>query len=216
MNPFYLVILIAGLLMSGALWGLLPLLVGRSTGKPELGKLGMLCSILGNLIFLGLPMAVGFLIAILVRQNDIRSQKGYQNQGGRTFRQEDQFQDGRTIRQESQSWDGRPLQRQSGLNLTCLSGPLRGQIYPVGRDGLLIGRDPSCGVRLPDGTPGVSNRHCCIRWQQGVPVLIDLNSRYGTFQGNGSKLPPNYPTQLAAGSRFYLGSPSCLFQLTLQ
>ena len=31
---------LALLLMSGALWGLIPLLVGKATGKPELGKIG--------------------------------------------------------------------------------------------------------------------------------------------------------------------------------
>ena len=101
------------------------------------------------------------------------------------------------------------------LNLTCLSGPLRGQVYLIGKDGVTIGRDITCNVRIPDGTPGVSRRHCCIRWQQGVPVLIDLGSTHGTFQGDGRRLPPSYPTQLAAGSRFYLGTPNCLFQIAL-
>lgn len=101
------------------------------------------------------------------------------------------------------------------LYVTALSGPLRGQSYPVGQDGLLFGCDPSCAVRFPAGTPGVSHRHCCIRWQQGVPMLMDLNSTYGTFMGDGRKLPPSYPAQLAAGSRFYLGDTSCLFQLVL-
>ena len=47
-------------------------------------------------------------------------------------------------------------------------------------------------------------------------VVTDLNSTYGTFLGDGRRLPPNYPTQLAAGSRFYLADTNCLFQLTLQ
>ena len=83
----------------------------------------------------------------------------------------------------------RPVQGNT-LYVTALSGPLR-------------------------GTPGVSRRHCCIRWQQGVPVLMDLNSTYGTFMGDGRKLPPNYPHPLAAGSRFYLGDTRCLFQISL-
>lgn len=112
MNPFNMILIIAALLMSGALWGLWPLLVGRSTGKLELGKLGMLCSICGNLIFLGLPCAVGFLIAILVRQDDIR------------LRRAQTPNEPIVIQQENAP--------RGGLNLTCLSGPLRGQVYPIG------------------------------------------------------------------------------------
>lgn len=196
MNPFNLILIIAALLMSGALWGHMPLIVGRSTGKPELGRLGMLCSICGNLVFLGMPCAVGFLIAILVRKADIHVRTGPE----------------RRIQPPPPAQASTP----GILHLSCLSGPLRGQVYPLGTAGLVIGRGPACGLRLPEGTPGISSQHCCIRYQQGVPVLIDLNSSFGTYLGDGRKLPPNYPVPVAAGSRFYLGSTNCLFQLTLQ
>lgn len=199
MGIFSILAMAAGMLMGGALLGLLPLLVGRSTGKPELGKLGMLCSTISGIIFLSLPVAVGFLIAILVRSEDV-----YLRRGASSYRY------GPTpTRPEGSSPRGH-------LSVACLSGPLRGQIYPLGTAGVVIGRDSTCGIRLPDGTPGVSSRHCCVRWQQGVPVLIDLNSTYGTFQGDGRQLPPNYPMPLAAGSRFYLSSnANCLFQIKL-
>ncbi|MCM1064304.1 MAG: DUF805 domain-containing protein [Eubacterium sp.] len=99
------------------------------------------------------------------------------------------------------------------LAVQCLSGPLQGQIYPI-RDGeILFGRESVCAVRMPEGTPGISRRHCCIRWQQGMPMLIDLSSSYGTFLADGKKLPPHYPEPVAAGTRFYLGNRGNLFQI---
>ena len=68
-------------------------------------------------------------------------------------------------------------------------------------------------LRFPDGTPGVSHQHCCIRIDQGGPILIDLNSRFGTALADGKKLPPNYPERLQPGSRFYVGSPENLCQI---
>ncbi len=107
------------------------------------------------------------------------------------------------------SYDG----AMGSLAVRCLAGPLQGQTYPVRGNELLFGREAACGVRLPDSAPGVSRRHCCIRWQQGMPVLIDLNSSYGTFLGDGKRLPPQYPEPVAAGTRFYLGNRGILFEI---
>lgn len=192
----YFVLGAAALMLLGALVGLLPLLLGRYFNRPGLGKLGMLCCTFGGLLpGLQLPVAIGFILAIFIKKTDfIWPQRGAAPPPANSS----------------------PRARQgSTLYVTALSGPLRGQSYPVGAEGILFGCDPSCAIRLPAGTPGVSHQHCCIRWQQGVPVLVDLNSTYGTFMGDGRKLPPSYPAQLAAGSRFYLGDTNCLFQLTL-
>lgn len=104
-------------------------------------------------------------------------------------------------------------QRQGNLAVQCLSGPLQGQTYPIRGNEMLFGREAVCAVRMPDGTPGVSRRHCCIRWQQGIPMLIDLGSTYGTFLADGKQLPPNYPEPVAAGTRFYVGNKGNLFQI---
>ncbi len=108
-----------------------------------------------------------------------------------------------------------PGPAQGGLAIRCLSGPMQGQTFMVGNAGLWFGRASDCGIRFPDGAPGISSHHCCIRWDQGVPVLVDLGSRYGTFLGNGRQLPPNYPEPVAAGTRFYLGSTDNLFQISV-
>lgn len=101
----------------------------------------------------------------------------------------------------------------STLRLVCVSGPLTGQSYALGPGVLGIGTDPSNMIRLPLGTPGVSRRHCCVRWQNSAPQLVDLGSSYGTFLDGGRKLPPQNPAELRIGSSFYLGSAGCMFQV---
>lgn len=196
MPVIYFILGAAILMLLGALVGLLPLLLGRYFNRPGLGKLGLLCCMFSGLLpGLELITAIGFILAIFIKKTDF------------IWPQRDTV----AVRPNPVP---RPAQGNT-LYVTALSGSLRGQSYPLGPDGLLFGCDPSCAVRFPAGTPGVSRQHCCIRWQQGVPALMDLNSTYGTFMGDGRKLPPSYPAQLAAGSRFYLGDTSCLFQLTL-
>ena len=79
----------------------------------------------------------------------------------------------------------------------------------------MLGRDTDCTVRFPSDTAGISRHHCALRWQQGVPVLVDLGSAYGTYMGDGRRLPPNYPMNVGPGTRFYLSSPGNLFQITV-
>lgn len=108
--------------------------------------------------------------------------------------------------------DSRRRAHAAGVAVRCLLGPMQGQTFPVG-GGILFGRDAACHVRFPDGTPGVSARHCCLRRDNGVLTLADLGSRHGTFLADGRQLPPNYPTPVAAGTRFYLGSTGIQFQI---
>lgn len=198
MSVMYFILGAAALLLAGAVVGLLPLLLGRYFNRPGLGKLGMLCCTFSGLLpGLQVPVAVGFILAVFIRKTDF------------IWPQRD------AVPPPVQTVPPPRAGQGNTLYVTALSGPLRGQSYPVGPDGLLFGCDPSCAVRFPAGTPGISHRPCCIRWQQGVPVLMDLNSTYGTCMGDGRKLPSNYPAQLAAGSRFYLGDTRCLFQIIL-
>lgn len=179
------------MLICGALIGLIPFGIGRYLGKPRFGQLGLIFCAVSALIHpaLPLPVAIGFIIAMFIFRRDL----GYPAASGPVW----QAPRGSALR----------------IQLICLAGPLKGQVYAIGSAGLTIGRDNGCGVRLPGSTPGISRCHCCIRFQQGQPVLVDLDSAYGTFQGNGTRLPPNYPMQLVSGSRFYLGSPNILFEV---
>lgn len=102
---------------------------------------------------------------------------------------------------------------QGHLAVQCVAGPLQGQTYPIRGNEIVFGRESSCAIRMPEGTPGISRRHACIRWQQGMPMLIDLGSSYGTYLADGKQLPPNYPEPVAAGTRFYLGNRGNMFQI---
>lgn len=71
-----------------------------------------------------------------------------------------------------------------------------------------LGRDANlCRLVYQDGTPGVSNKHCQVYYDQreDVFVVTDLNSTYGTFLSNGQRIAPNTPVKLPPKSSFYLG-----------
>lgn len=82
-----------------------------------------------------------------------------------------------------------------------------GKIYPVAAQVTILGRDPSCQVCLPEGTKGVSRRHCQLTVQAGKLILTDIGSTYGTFI-HETKIPVNTPVELHSGSYFCLGGPN--------
>lgn len=177
----------------GALWGLIPFILGMFFHKLRLGQLGLLCCALTALLHTALPAfaAVGFSIAVFVKRGDLPGSGGRAAAPAPT-----------------------PAPGGNGCCLTCVSGPLRGQTYRIDAKGLTIGCGAQCGLRFPAGSPGVSQRHCALQWRNGALLLQDLGSSYGTFLADGRRLPPEYPVSLTAGSRFYLGSPNCMFQIT--
>ncbi len=82
-----------------------------------------------------------------------------------------------------------------------------GKVYPVTARVTILGRDPSCQICLPEGTKGVSRRHCQLTIQAGKLILTDIGSTYGTFI-HETKIPVNTPVELHSGSYFCLGGPS--------
>lgn len=195
-------IIVGGLL--GALIGLIPYFLGRYVGKPELGQVGMLFCTLGGLFWWPLAFLVmlGFLFAIFMMKNDINIRKN------NTYVQPPMQAQAPIV--------AAPSGMGNSLQLDCLSGPLKGQRYVIGAGGLMFGRDTDCHVRFPAETPGISRHHCCIRWQNGMPVLTDLSSTYGTFLADGRQLMPNNPMQLMSGTRFQLSNYGYLFQVVMR
>ena len=100
------------------------------------------------------------------------------------------------------------------MQVMCMTGPLQGHVYPICAEGLLLGRDQCCSLRLPGSAVGVSRRHCRLRLQGGSVILEDLQSAYGTYLATGQRLVPNQPVVLVNGSRFYLGDRCNEFQIT--
>ena len=177
-----------GLLLGGALFGLIPLGVGFLTGKRQLGLLGLLFSTITALLSVDLILwvAVGFTIAVVVRKRDVN-----------VFRIPGPI---------TSTGHMTPPVRNGVPALRCLSGPLKGSVYRIDSGGLAIGRGGGCAVRFPDGTPGISRRHCSLIWRGRGLALVDLGSSYGTYLADGTRLPPNYPAALTVGSVFTAGS----------
>ena len=100
-------------------------------------------------------------------------------------------------------------------HLRCIEGPDAGGVITLGTEPLFLGRDPSKSQWvLPREAKKISRRHCRIRWDGGRFVTLeDCNSSNGTFMGDGRKLEPGVEIKLVPGDRFYLGSPSYLFQI---
>ncbi len=67
---------------------------------------------------------------------------------------------------------------------------------------VVIGRGPSCDVRLPD--PSVSQRHAIIRADGATYQLLDEGSPNGTFVG-GVRLAPKAPRTLRTGDLVRVG-----------
>lgn len=99
-----------------------------------------------------------------------------------------------------------------------INGPFAGRSFPVSPQGTMMGREPaSCDFVFPDGTQGVSRNHCKLQFnpQTQMFILYDLGSSYGTFLGNGMRVPQGQPAALRVGDEFYLGSRAYVFRVSL-
>lgn len=191
-----------GTLAAGALVGLIPYFVCRYMHKPELGQLALIVCTISMLLMVGWIAAIGFTIAAFTTSGDIhiRSRSNpqapvYGGGVGPTFA----------------SGNG-----PARMEIHCLSGPLKGQVYTVGTSGCTIGRGSGCQIRFPDNTPGISRSHCSVRWNGSAALLVDMNSTYGTYLPGGFRLSPSQPTPLNSGDRFLLSQTGYLFQVFIR
>ncbi|MBQ8921111.1 MAG: trypsin-like peptidase domain-containing protein [Oscillospiraceae bacterium] len=100
-----------------------------------------------------------------------------------------------------------------------LSAQHSGQTFAVGKDPVTIGRvGGGCDITFPEGTPGVSGKHCCVAYNAASNqfMLTDLGSTYGTFLSTGLKITPNVPVPVAPGQSFYAGDKANLFRLEVE
>ncbi len=109
-------------------------------------------------------------------------------------------------------------QPQKVAYIRSLAAQHRGSRLQLGSREIVIGRNRDCAIAFKDGTPGVSGRHCSLRWDASSRdfVLTDLNSSYGTFLLSGQKLTPNVPYHVSAGEQFYLGDDSNMLRVELE
>lgn len=105
-----------------------------------------------------------------------------------------------------------------GYRLMCITGSFAGQSFFIHPHGTLMGRDATfCNLVFPDDTPGISRRHCKIQLdpQTGDILLCDLGSSYGTFLGNGTRIPQGQPVVIHPCDEFYLAGRCNLFRVEL-
>lgn len=107
------------------------------------------------------------------------------------------------------------VQSSTGIYLRGLSGNLSGKIFPIGSEGLLIGRSCDASVRFPGDTKGVSREHCRIYWNNGLLMLQDVGSSYGTFVKGKGQLQAGIPVAIKCGDIFYIGSREQSFVLEM-
>lgn len=87
----------------------------------------------------------------------------------------------------------------------CIEGgDMDGQIYPLTKEPMLLGRAESCRIRYAEKTPGISGQHCRIWLENGEPMLMDLNSSNGTLI-NKTPVRAKIPTALHDGDIIWLG-----------
>lgn len=98
--------------------------------------------------------------------------------------------------------------------LKCVAGALKNEEFVVETE-LYIGRDPKrCDIVLPVDAEGVSGYHCMVKNQNGMLVIVDKGSTYGTFINKGLKVSVETPVELSDGDSFYLGSENTKFIVT--
>lgn len=79
-----------------------------------------------------------------------------------------------------------------------------GRIIPVYDKPMLIGRDPSCDIRIPGEYTNIGRKHCSLQVLQGQLILTDMGSLNGTFI-HGKRVPTNARVALKNGSSFAIG-----------
>ncbi|MCR5138439.1 MAG: FHA domain-containing protein [Oscillospiraceae bacterium] len=83
----------------------------------------------------------------------------------------------------------------------------RDSVVSIGKNAAILGRTQDCSLIYRDGTPGVSGRHCAVVWDADTEEFIveDLNSSYGTFLEDGTRLEAKKGYRVRPGTVIWLG-----------
>lgn len=102
---------------------------------------------------------------------------------------------------------------QPRVALACIGGALQGMTFPISSR-VVIGRDPKrCSIIYPKDAHGISSVHCAAEpTADGLIILIDLGSTYGTMAG-GQQLTVGKGVTLQPGDAFTLGGKENVFEV---
>lgn len=98
--------------------------------------------------------------------------------------------------------------RPHGPVVCPMSPQFRGErIRLSSQETYVAGRSSECRICYGNDAPGVSGRHCAITWDSaaGEFIVKDMNSSYGTFLSDGTRLNPDRICRLRPGSSIFLG-----------
>ena len=88
--------------------------------------------------------------------------------------------------------------------LEGLRGTFAGARIPIRQEMLLGTKQPDCAIAYPPGSPGISRVHMRIWPQDGMLMVMDMRSTYGTWLDN-RRMTPGLAYVLNPGSTLYLG-----------
>jgi pSer/pThr/pTyr-binding forkhead associated (FHA) protein len=92
--------------------------------------------------------------------------------------------------------------------LVATKGPLKGKRYSVTEAGLMVGRDDTCDVIIPDA--GVSRQHARVLLHNAAVWVQDEGSRNGVFV-NGKRVVRH--RQLSPGVEMLIGEHAFTLEL---
>ena len=85
--------------------------------------------------------------------------------------------------------------------LVARNGALRGKVFPISRQGLVLGRDPALADVVVDDNRGVSRQHTRVFVAGGRVIVLDMHSKNGTYVDERRV----HQHELAHGDVFTLG-----------
>ncbi len=101
-----------------------------------------------------------------------------------------------------------PLSPNRRYSLAVILGANAGQIYPITRPRVVLGRGAGSDIQLPDSE--TSRRHAMLEIHDDVATLVDLESTNGTFL-DGVRVQR---ATLASHQEFSLGSTTIMLIVT--
>jgi len=101
-----------------------------------------------------------------------------------------------------------PLPPSRRYSLAVILGASAGQIYPITKPRIVMGRGVGCDLQLPDSE--VSRRHAVLDIRGDEAVLVDLGSANGTFV-DGVRVQK---VSIASHQEFNLGTTTLMFIVT--
>lgn len=146
-------------------------------------------------------LAIGVLIALI---RSAKAKKAGADSQARKDREKEKEKEKEKDREDKTRPQDEKEKRRFAL--ICESGALVGHApFELG-DTTVIGRDPQrCTIVFPRDTKGVSHVHCTLFCQNGMVVVRDENSSFGT-RVDQVRLEPGRTMVLYPGQRLYLGS----------